>query len=527
MALYRLGTRSGASLWMLGVAALLFVGARQQSHAQDGMARPEKVAPPHPGLNGHPTAGREVFRFETFGNEGFWTGAMRLPQGIMKAKVTPIDALKLGLVVDIDAVPADLRGALAAELKTDLSPAHAPLLNDPAMTMKLIAANAIPGFVPKGDKVGVSCALCHTTTDASVFSLPGGGTIGHRQDGRSNLNLNFGKILAAAENPLAFYPFLQTASGGATIGRAPHGLTPQSSEADARAYLSNPAFYPVGMFDDTPDGNGNPVVTTPLFRQDLAAPFGSAGEQAGLEGFSNGVYTVAFDPTSLATPNGRKFLTAVGGKAGTQLSDDYAMVLRKTHVTGYPFSQATGGYKVGDPATLVGRRVDEQKLADLRSYLESLPAPPGARVDTAMAARGRRVFADSCTSCHNANQSKPVSSTLVEMNRIWPGYHPTVLARRMPPLDPIQNAPGTFDDKMVVVDASPGGGHRGNAIPMLLDLADKPMFLHDGSVRTLGDLLNPRRGPTAPHPFYVAGAGQRADVVEYLRGLDANSDSGR
>lgn len=243
--------------------------------------------------------------------------------------------------------------------------------------MKPIAANAIPGFVPKGDKVGASCALCHTTTDASVYSLPGGGTIGRRQDGRSNLNLNFGKIVATADSPLAFYPFLQTASGGATIGRAPNGLTPQSSEADAKAYPSNPAYYPVGMFDDTPDGNGNPVVTAPLFRQDLAAPFGSTGEQPRMEGFSNSVYTVAFDPTSLATPNGRKFLTAVGRKAGTQLLDDYAVILRKTHVTAYPFGQAMIGYKVGDPASLVGRRVDGQKLADLRSYLESLSAPAG------------------------------------------------------------------------------------------------------------------------------------------------------
>ena len=527
MTKFRMAAQSGASLWVLGLSALMLAGVREPSHAQDAVTPPEKVAPPHPAITGHPNAGRDIFRFETFGNEGFWTDAVRLPQGIAKAKLTPIDALKLGLVVDIDAVPADLRGAIAAELKSDLSPRNAPLLNDPATTMKLIAANAIPGFVPKGDKVGASCALCHTTTDASVYSLPGGGTIGHRQDGRSNLNLNFGKIVATADNPLAFYPFLQTASGGTTIGRAPKGLTPQSSEADAKAYLSNPAYYPVGMFDDTPDGNGNPVVTAPLFRQDLAAPFGSAGEQPAMEGFSNSVYTVAFDPTSLATPNGRKFLTAVGGKAGAQLSDDYAVILRKTHVTAYPFGQAMTGYKVGDPASVVGRRVDGQKLADLRSYLESLPAPAGAKVDAAMAARGRQMFARSCTSCHNADQSKPVSPTLVEMNRIWPGYHPTLLARRMPPLDPIQNAPGTFDDKMIVVDASPSGGHRGNAIPMLLDLADKPMFLHDGSVRSLADLLDPRRGATAPHPFYFAGAGKRADVVEYLRSLGTNDAASR
>ncbi len=522
MAKFRFNMHGGASLWALCLAATLVVGATPAMNAQG-----EKIAPPHPRLTGRPQAGRDVFRFETFGNERFWTDAMRLPQGIAAAKVTPLDALKLGLVVDIDAVPDDLKAALAAELKTDLSPRNAPLLNDPATTTKLIAANAIPGFVPVGGKVGATCALCHTTTDASVFNLPGGGTIGHRQDGRSNLNLNFGKILAAADNPLAFFPFLQTSLGGKTIGRAPQGLTARSSEADARAYLSNPNYYPVGMFDDTPDGNGNPVVTTPLFRQDLAAPFGSAGEQPGLEGFSNGVYTVAFDPTSLATPSGRKFLTAVGGKAGAQLSDDYALILRTTHVVGYPFAVAASGYKIGDPASLVGRRVDEQKLADLRAYLESLPAPRGAQVDAAVAARGGAIFAADCASCHNPDQSRPVNPNLVAMNRIWPGYHPTVLATRDPPLDPIQNAPGTFDDKMIVVDASPGGGHRGNAIPMLLDLAAKPKFLHDGSIKSLSDLLDPRRGAASPHPFYVAGAKQREAVVQYLRGLDTESGGRR
>ena len=30
---------------------------------------------------GNAQAGRDVFRFKTFGNEGFWTDAMHLPQG--------------------------------------------------------------------------------------------------------------------------------------------------------------------------------------------------------------------------------------------------------------------------------------------------------------------------------------------------------------------------------------------------------------------------------------------------------------
>ena len=162
-------SHAGVSLSAFCLVAALFVVARGESQAQS-----DKIASPHPGLTGNAQAGRDVFRFETFGNEGFWTDAMRLPQGITGAKVTPIDALKLGLLVDIDAIPADMLAALVGELKTDLSPRNAPLLNDPATTMKLIAANAIPGFVPNGDKVGASCALCHTNTDASVFNMPGG-----------------------------------------------------------------------------------------------------------------------------------------------------------------------------------------------------------------------------------------------------------------------------------------------------------------------------------------------------------------
>jgi hypothetical protein len=64
-------------------------------------------------LDASRTAGREVFRFETFGNEGFWTDAMRMPQGVLDAKLTPLQALGAGLLVDIDAVPASMRDALA------------------------------------------------------------------------------------------------------------------------------------------------------------------------------------------------------------------------------------------------------------------------------------------------------------------------------------------------------------------------------------------------------------------------------
>lgn len=477
--------------------------------------------------------GRDVFRFETFGNEGFWTDAARVPQGMMDAEITPLQALQVGLLVDIDAVPVALRETMAAELKTNLSPENAPMLNDPMTTVKLIEANAVVGIVPKdsngdgqiniasGDKVGVSCAICHTITDKSVHEVPGAGSIGRRIDGPAALQLNMGKLLATAANSRAVYPNLQVRLGGKTIGRAPTGLTRQSTEAEVDAYLSSPEFYPVGTFDETQDGHGNAVINTPLFRQDLAAPYGTAGEFAKLVDISNGSYTTNLDPTTLVTPEGREFLKIKAGAAGEQLANDYASILAETGVTGFPFVDAALVGSVGDPASPVGRRVDEQKLAALKSYLEALAAPEGGNTDAAASALGREVFvASNCVACHNLDQGKPVAPMLINMRTILPGYAPTILAQRDPPLSPIQNSPGTFDDKMIVVDASDRGERRGNAIPMLLDLDRRTVLLHDVSVSDFDSLLDPSRGPSAPHPFYVAEAGQRADLIQFLRSLD-------
>ncbi len=494
---------------------------------------------PNPHQVGTAADGLTVFRFETFGNEGFWTDAARLPQGIVAAGVTPLDALALGLVVDIDALPPATQQAIALELQTDLTPQNAPLLNSVTTTAALVNANAVVGFAAKdstgdgvidvlnGDKVGASCALCHTVSDASVFEMPNGGSIGHRLDGRANHNLNFGAILAVAENSRALYPMLQlslAANGGATLGRAPAGLTESSSEAEVDAYLSNPAFYPVGMFDDSIDGNGNPMHNTPLFRTDLAAPWGSEGSISRLDNFSNLVYTALFDPTSITTPDGRAFLVKLGGAAaGNEIVDDYVSVLTATGVTGYPFVVANADPNPGTEEAPLGLRVDNTKLLDLNAYLDSLQAPAGVDGDPAAITRGLDLFRTNCTACHNKDQSIFVPPFIVDMDRIWPGDAPVVLlATRDAPLNPILNSPGFFDDKMAVVNASIRGLERGIAMPVLLDLDRKPVFLHDNSVSTLGDLLDPSRGPTAPHPFYLPTAEQRADMSDFLRSLDTD-----
>lgn len=485
---------------------------------------------------GNAASGQQVFRFETFGNERFWTDAMRLQQGIVAAGVTPVDALKLGLSVDIDALSTATQQAIAAELRN--SGTSGPILNNPATTVALINANAVIGIAAKdsngdgtidianGDKTGATCALCHTITDASVFNLPGGGSIGKRLDGRAVHNLNFGKLAATALNSRAYYPVLQLAldaNGGKTLGRAPTGLTENSTEAEVDAYLSNPSFYPVGMFDDTFDGNGDPMKNSALFRTDLAAPWGTEGTIAKLDNFSNLVYTGLLDPTTLTTPGGRAFLMKLGGAAaGTEIADDYVKVLADTGVTGYPFVIAAAHPLPGTEEAPLGIRVDNQKLLDMNAYLNSLPAPKGVVADANAAARGRRMFRTNCTSCHNVDQSRPVPAFIVDMKTIFPGDNPVVLlAQRDPPLNPILDTPtNIFDDKMAVVNASIRGDIRGTALPLLLDLARKPNFLHDSSVPSLDALLNPSRGATAPHPFFLSNPSQRADMVEFLRGLD-------
>ena len=134
--------------------------------------------------------GRQTFRFETFGNEQFWTDTARMHEVIARS-VSPATALKVGLKVDADAIPAEVATAIK-EGKVDL--------NSPATTITLLKLNAVVGLkgtvtlVNGKDSLvglGITCALCHSNVDNS-FS-PG---IGRRRDGWANHDLNIGAIVA-------------------------------------------------------------------------------------------------------------------------------------------------------------------------------------------------------------------------------------------------------------------------------------------------------------------------------------------
>ena len=527
------GTRTLLRSSILLAFAVIF-GCRSNSArtSTDGIRGSDGPAVQGPALpvrsDGDVGLGREVFRHETFGNEGFWTDAVRLPAGIVAAKVTPLQALEFGLNLNVDAIEASTQQALAAQLRQDPTGRTSTILNDPATTTKLVNANAVIGFSARNGKVGSTCALCHNTTDASVFSVAGGGSIGHEIDGPATHNINLGRIFATAANSRALYPGLQLAlraNGGKSIGRATIAVTETSTEAEVDAYLSNPANYPVGTFDDTFDGNGNSVHNSALFRQDLAAPYGTEGAIARLDNFSNLVYTSLFDLTMLTTPGGRAFVHKLAGAAGDEMVDNYVKVLTATRVQGYPYvlSHTAPHPNPGTEDAPMGVRVDNAKLLAMNAYLVSLQAPRGEPITAADATRGREQFRTlGCTNCHNVNQARPVPTTVHAMSEIFPGDNPVVLGQRDPPLNSLMNTLiSTFDDKMVVVNASIRGDKRGAAMPLLLDLARKPMLLHDHSVTSLDALLDPSRGATSPHPFYVGG--DRSVMVRYLKSLDTRS----
>lgn len=131
--------------------------------------------------------GQQVFRYNTFGDEQFWTNTLQM-NTVIQSAVSPKTALSVGLKVDMDALPASVVSGIQNGSVN---------LNDPATTVALLKLNAVVGVIGQVDannhltSVGISCALCHSTVD-NAFA-PG---IGHRLDGYPNRDLNPGAIIA-------------------------------------------------------------------------------------------------------------------------------------------------------------------------------------------------------------------------------------------------------------------------------------------------------------------------------------------
>src|SRR6266567_3590090 len=165
------------------VAFLLACSERPNVVAPSGRAVPppagDLVAGP---LANDPAQGRYIFRHWTFGDEPFWTDTLHLNE-VIETGVSPATALAVGLKVDAAQLPP---GFLAG---ADLT--------SPATTVELLRRDAVVGVEAQVTadrhikRLGITCALCHSTVDNSV--APG---VGRRLDGLPNHDLNVGAIVA-------------------------------------------------------------------------------------------------------------------------------------------------------------------------------------------------------------------------------------------------------------------------------------------------------------------------------------------
>lgn len=306
--------------------------------------------------------GRRIFRFDTFGDEVFWSDTLKLHQVIAGAKnggmgtgVSPKTALSVGLKVDLDALPA----ALVEQLK-----AGQVNLDDPATTLALLKLNSVVGVVGTfGDDgglkaVGLTCAVCHATVDNAL--VPG---IGHRLDGWGNRDLNAGAIIALSPNLKAIGDLLGV--DVETVRKVLMSWGP--GKFDAELDKDGKAFRP----------DGKPAATI------IPNAFGLAG--VNLHTWTGAWGTVTYWNAYVANTE----LRGRGTFYDPRLNDPKK----------YPIAAKSGSWNVRNTPDVV-----TSKLAALHFYQLAIPTPtpPAGSFDSAAATRGKAIFEGKaqCATCH-------------------------------------------------------------------------------------------------------------------------------
>jgi hypothetical protein len=185
--------------------------------------------------------GRDVFRYSTFGDEVFWGDTLGLDEAIagqarggVGPGVSPKLALSVGLKVDVESLP---RSTILAIKRGKVN------LDDPAVTLQLLRADAVVGLTGFFDKqgrivsAGIQCALCHSTVDDSLMK-----GIGRRRDGWANRDLDIGKIISLVPRLQAVADLLGTDVG--TVRKVLAAWGP--GKFDAELFLDGKGFRPDG-----------------------------------------------------------------------------------------------------------------------------------------------------------------------------------------------------------------------------------------------------------------------------------------
>ncbi len=305
--------------------------------------------------------GRQIFRFDTFGDQAFWGDALQLHRAIAGERlggvgpgVSPKTALAVGLKVDSAALPRSLKEDLAAG-RVDL--------DDPAATLALLKLNAVVGlkgfFEPGGAlrSVGLTCASCHSIVDDSL--APG---IGRRLDGWPNRDLNVGAIVSLAPNKEPLTDLLQVDE--ATVNAVLAAWGP--GKFDAALFLDGKGFRP--------DGKTAATLIPPAF---------------GLAGVNLHTYTGWGSVTYWNAFVANLEMHGKGTFFDPRLNDPVK----------FPVAARAGFSDVRNTPDLI-----TPKLAALNAYQLGLlaPKPPAGSFNAAAAKRGERIFTGkgTCVNCH-------------------------------------------------------------------------------------------------------------------------------
>ena len=412
--------------------------------------------------------GRQIFRFDTFGDQAFWGDQLHLHQAINT--LTPNQALALGLKVDSEALSPSVVEAIK----------HGKIdLNDPAVTRMLINANAVLGVVGVfGDNgmltsVGLTCAICHSTVDDSVAP-----SIGVRIDGLANRDLNVGAIAAASPNLQPVVDLLKLADPAITDGmvrQVLHSWGP--GKFDAELFLDGKAFNAQQITNGVVTGvNISGATLLPNAR-------GLAGHN--LHTWTGGWGTVTYWNAFVAVDE----LHGIG-----TFFDE-----RFDNAAQFPIASKAGlGHVSADPDS------DQvtSKLPALQFYQLALPAVkprPNIDFDPNAAERGDQLFSGkaNCNSCHR--------------EPLWtePGWN--------------QHTADELKIDSFEADRSPGHAYRTMNLAglfvrergLFMRSANKGRFYHDGRFATLLDVVN-----SYNDRFDLRLTGpEKSDLIEYLKSL--------
>ncbi len=306
------------------------------------------------------STGKETFRHDTFGDEVFWGGTLKLHDAIageanggVGGGLSPEAALMLGLKVDLEALPSEVQEALI-QGEVDLT--------DPAVTLTLLQLDAVVGVKGtfSGDKltaVGTTCALCHSTVDNSFAD-----GIGKRLDGWSNQDLDVGTIISLSPDVSALSALLGV--DDETVRTVLQSWGP--GKFDAELLMDGKAFRP----------DGEPAATL------IPPAFGLAG-------------------VNLHTWTGWGSVTHWNGFVANLEMNGQGTFYdpRLDDAEKFPIAAREGfGHVRNDPDLVT------PKLAALQVYQLSIPAPrpPEGVFDPSLALAGEMVFNTTakCSTCH-------------------------------------------------------------------------------------------------------------------------------